>query len=252
LDDRAAVITGSASGIGRETAVRFAEHGADVVVADIRETPREGGQPTHELIPEDHDARATFVECDVTDIDDVRAAIDAAEAFGGVDVLVNNAGIYRLTPFLEVTPEEYDSMMDIHVRGMFFAAQAAAEQMIDNGGGSIINMSSMAGIIGGPNVSTYCTAKGGIRLLTYSLAAELGPENIRVNAIHPGFIETTMTTKDVKEIGPDKEDEYLEDIPLRRVGTPSDVADTALYLASDLAGYVTGESILVDGGVVNT
>jgi len=252
LENQTAVVTGGASGIGRQIAIRFAEHGADVVVADLQEEPREGGRPTHERIGRTLDASAGFIECDVTDRGDLSDAVEAADAFDGIDVMVNNAGIYRKQPFLEVTAEDYDLMMDIHVQGMFFGAQVAAERLVENGGGSIINMSSMAGIIGGSEVSTYCAAKGAIRLLTYALADELGPDGVRVNAIHPGFIETTMTTEDVEEISEERENEYLDDIPLRRVGTPGDVADTALYLASDLADYVTGESILVDGGVVNT
>jgi NAD(P)-dependent dehydrogenase (short-subunit alcohol dehydrogenase family) len=252
LDGKTGVVTGGASGIGREIALTFAEHGADIVVADVRENPREGGQPTHERIGSEFDASAGFAECDVTSRDDLHDAVAAAEAFGGIDVMVNNAGIYRKQPFLEVTADDYESIMDVHVRGTFFGAQAAAERLVENGGGSIINMSSMAGLVGGSEVTAYCTAKGAIRLLTYALADELGPDGIRVNTIHPGLIRTMMTTEDGEEIGDDGEHEYSDEIPLRRVGTPADVANTALYLASDLAGYVTAESIVLDGGLVNT
>lgn len=251
LHDATTVVTGGSSGIGREIALTFAAHGSDVVVGDVREEPRDGGQPTHERVESEWDVSAGFIECDVTDRGDLRDAVRAADAFGGIDVMVNNAGIYRKQPFLEVTAEDYDLMMDVHVRGTFFGAQVAAERLVENGGGSIINMSSMAGLLGGSGVTTYCTAKGGIRLLTYALADELGPDGIRVNTIHPGLIRTKMTTEDGVEID-DEGHEYEGDIPLRRVGEPADVANTALFLASDLASYVTGESVVVDGGLVNT
>ena len=252
LTDRTAVVTGGASGNGRAISVAFAEAGADVVVADLREEPREGGTPTHDLV-EEAGSGAAFVECDVTDLDSLEAAVDAADEFGGVDVMVNNAGIFRSETFLEVTPEEYEGLMDVNVRGVFFGTQYAARKMIEEGrGGSVINLSSVAGLEGSANYVTYCTSKGAVRLLTYATAAELGPEGVRVNAIHPGLIETSMTTDDVPIVGTEAGESFLEQIPSRRFGTPEDVADAALYLASDLADYVNGESLVVDGGMSNT
>ncbi|MEF8791601.1 MAG: SDR family oxidoreductase [Haloarculaceae archaeon] len=252
LADRTAVVTGGASGNGRAISVAFAEAGADVVVADLREEPREGGTPTHDLV-EEAGSGAAFVECDVTDLDSLEAAVDAADEFGGVDVMVNNAGIFRSETFLEVTPEEYEGLMDVNVRGVFFGTQYAARKMIEEGrGGSVINLSSVAGLEGSANYVTYCTSKGAVRLLTYATAAELGPEGVRVNAIHPGLIETSMTTDDVPIVGTEAGESFLEQIPSRRFGTPEDVADAALYLASDLADYVNGESLVVDGGMHNT
>jgi NAD(P)-dependent dehydrogenase (short-subunit alcohol dehydrogenase family) len=252
LSDRTAVVTGGASGNGRAISVAFAEAGADVVVADLREEPREGGTPTHDLV-EEAGSGAAFVECDVTDLDSLEAAVDAADEFGGVDVMVNNAGIFRSETFLEVTPEEYEGLMDVNVRGVFFGTQYAARKMIEDGrGGSVINLSSVAGLEGSAQYVTYCTSKGAVRLLTYATAAELGPEGVRVNAIHPGLIETSMTTDDVPIVGTDAGESFLEQIPSRRFGTPEDVADAALYLASDLADYVNGESLVVDGGMHNT
>jgi NAD(P)-dependent dehydrogenase (short-subunit alcohol dehydrogenase family) len=154
-------------------------------------------------------------------------------------------------PFLEVTPEDYDSVMDVNVKGAFFAAQRAAERMLADDGGVIINMSSIAGLRGGAERGVYNASKGAIQLLTYSLAAELGPA-VRVNAIHPGTIETMQARADSEAIAGAAAEERRKDIPAGRIGRPEDVADAALYLASDLADYVTGASLVVDGGHSNT
>ncbi|OLZ40154.1 3-ketoacyl-ACP reductase [Natrinema saccharevitans] len=252
LTDDVAVVTGGASGNGRAIARRFASEGADIVIADIQASPREGGEPTHELIEAETQSKATFVECDVTNADDLEAAIEAAEEFGGVTVMVNNAGIFHGEDFLEVDEDEFDRMMDINVKGVYFGAQAAAKRMIEADGGRIINLSSVAGLEGSGEFITYCGTKGAVRLLTYAMAARLGPDGVRVNAIHPGLIETTMTTDDYPIMGTDAEEDFLQAIPSRRAGQPEDVADAALYLASDLSDYVNGESLVVDGGMTNT
>lgn len=255
LADRTAVVTGGASGNGRQISLAFARYGADVVIADLQSEPREGGAPTHEKITEeiDTEADATYVECDVTNTDDLEDAVDAAEEFGGVEIMVNNAGIFRDEDFLDVTEEEYDQLMDINTKGVFFGAQAAAKRMVERDrGGSIINMSSVAGLEGSGEFPTYCTSKGAVRLMTYALASALGPNDIRVNAIHPGIIETTMTTEDVPIVGTGLGDQFLETVPLGRNGQPEDVADAAVLLASDLASYVSGTSFVVDGGMTNT
>lgn len=252
LDSKTAVITGGSSGLGRAMALQFAAEGADVVVADLRETPREGGTPTHQQITETTDSAAEFVECDVTNRADLDAAVDAAETYGGIDVMVNNAGIYRLQRFLDVTEADFDQMMAINQKGVFFGAQAAAARMTEAGAGSIINMSSIAGLRGGAEMATYAMSKGAVKLLTYTLADELGPAGVRVNALHPGIIRTSMTTEDETHLdSPDAVEEERQSIALRRIGSPEDVANVALFLASDLAGYVNGESIAVDGGMVN-
>ncbi|MFC7225999.1 SDR family oxidoreductase [Salinirubellus salinus] len=250
LDGKTAVVTGGSSGIGRGIARGFAEHGATaVVVADVREEPKEGGRPTHELLAEETDTASTFVHCDVTNTDDLVAAADAAEEFGGLDVWVNNAGILHMTGFLEVTEEDYQQLLDVNTKGAYFGAQVAAERLLDREGGSIINISSVAGLFGNGNWSTYATSKGGLTTMTYSLAHALGEHGIRVNAIHPGGIETTIGGE-----SPDPEataaqaEQFTQLVPLGRYGQPEDIAGAAVFLASDLAAYVTGESLVVDGG----
>ncbi len=189
----------------------------------------------------------------MTDTNDLEAAVDAAEEFGGVEIMVNNAGVFRDEEFLDVTEEDYYQLMDINSKGVFFGSQAAAKRMTNRDrGGSIINISSVAGLEGSGEYVTYCASKGAVRLMTYALASTLGPDGIRVNAIHPGIIETTMTTEDVPIVGTDLGDQFLETVPLRRNGQPEDVADTAVLLSSDLASYVSGTSFVVDGGMTNT
>jgi len=256
LAGQVAVVTGGSSGNGRAICRRFAEHGADVVVADVRETPREGGVPTAELLAEETDAAARFVECDVSDPDAFDPAMEHACELGGLDVMVNNAGIVRSERFFDVTPAELDAMFDVNVNGVFFGCQAAARAMIEDGAAdtskSIINVSSLAAIEGYFDQPSYCASKGAVRSLTSALADRLGREGIRVNALHPGVIDTAMTTEDVELVGTDAGETYEQSIPAGRFGVPEDVAGATLFLASELASYVTGESLLVDGGIANT
>ncbi len=249
LTNKVAVITGGASGNGRGIALALARHGAKaVIIADVRQEPREGGQATHELIEAETQARAKFVSCDVTKVADLEAAVEAAEEFGGVDIMVNNAGIVIQGDFLASTEEQFDRIMAINVKGVYFGAQAAAKRMVRKGSGCIINISSIAGIQGSRGAASYSTTKGAIRLLTYALADELGGQGIRVNAIHPGVIETAMTTQDAPIVGTAAAAQYMSAIPMQRFGQPSDIGNTAVYLTSDLASYVNGASIVVDGG----
>lgn len=240
------VVTGAASGLGRAICLRFAEEGAAaIIVADVLEAPREGGVPTAALV-EKSGARSVFVRTDVSSEAQVAAAIAAADSFGGVDVMVNNAGVVFRKSFLDITEAEYERLMAVNVKGTFFGAQLAARAMLASGKtGSIINISSVAGIRGSSMLSAYCASKGAVRLLTYSLAAELGPKGIRVNTIHPGIHATEMV---ITDLGGGSG----QPSPLRRIGTPGDVADNAVYLASSLASYVNGASIVVDGGLSST
>lgn len=252
LADEVAVVTGGSSGIGRGIARRFADHGADVIICDIRETPREGGKPTAELLREETSVNATFVECDVTARRDLETAVEIADEYGGVTSMVNNAGLLRKEPFLEMDTTTLDEMIDVNFRGTVLGSQVAARRMIERDGGTIINLSSVAGLVGTAGLAGYCATKGAIRLLTYALAAELGPEGIRVNTIHPGATETMQAVRDSEMIGSPEADRLRDRIPLGRFGQPEDVADAAVFLASDLSGYVNGESLLVDGGRINT
>lgn len=255
LDGKTAVVTGAASGFGREISLTLARNGADVIVADIQAEPRGGGKPTHERIREDTAQQAYHVECDVTSSEDLAVAVEAARELGGIDVMVNNAGLFRTEEFLEVSEDAYEELMDVNVKGVFFGAQAAAREMVDSGDGTIINMSSAAGYVGTGDFVTYCTSKGAVRLLTYALADRFGPEGIRVNSIHPGFAKTQMMAESDlgRGIRGRIQDQVLKRmIPQRRYAEPQEIANVALFLASDLSSYVNGESIVVDGGLSHT
>ena len=244
LSGKVALVTGASSGNGRAIARRFAREGAQVTVADVREEPRLGGEPTHERI-EAEGGDAQYIETDVTDVDAIREAVEATvDAYGSLDVMVNNAGVERQLPVEEATEEDFAWLMDINLKGVYFGCQAAIEVMLDqNEGGTIVNMSSIAGIRGLANSSLYCTSKGGVTNLTRELAVEHGENGIRVNALNPGFIETAMTMEDGDTAGG-----ILDQTPLGRAGQPEEVADAALFLASDESSFVTGHNLVMDGG----
>ena len=244
FNGQSVLVTGAASGNGRAIARAFADEGAAVTVCDIQEEPRMGGTPTHELIAEEG-AEVQFVECDVSNPDDLHEAVaEHVEMFGSLDVMVNNAGIDRQMPIQEAEPSDYDMLMDINLRGVYFGCQAAIDAMIDQpDGGNIVNMSSIAGLSAVDNSSLYCTSKGGVTNLTRQLALEHGENGIRVNAINPGVIETAMTLEDGDTI-----DGLLAETPLGRAGQPEEVADGVLYLASDDASFITGHNLVMDGG----
>jgi NAD(P)-dependent dehydrogenase (short-subunit alcohol dehydrogenase family) len=249
LNDKVVIVTGASSGIGRAIAIRAAEHGAKaVIVADITEAPREGGRPTVDEIQAIGSA-ARFVKTDVSKRADNDALIEASAEFGGVDVMVANAGITLRTDGADVPEEDYHRLLSINLDGPLFGAQAAARQMKANGkAGSIVLMASMGGISGAGITVAYSTSKGGVVLMAKSLADALGPDGIRVNAVAPGTIDTELlrTSPGIAEAS----EGFRKRTPLRRLGQPSEVGDAVAYLGSDLSSYVSGIALLVDGGLL--
>lgn len=248
LDGKIAIVTGGSSGNGRAIADGFARQGARVIVADLDEVGREGGTPTAEAINAQFPAMAKFVACDVSKVDQLEALVAVAEAWGGLDVMVNNAGILQKEPILDATEDVFHRMQDVNVKSVFFGSQMAARAMVKRKSGVIINMCSIAGMRGTGGFSHYNMSKGTVRLLTYSLADELGPMGIRVNNVNPGIMRTQMNIEDDPVIGTETGEGYLDMIPARRWGEPKEVADACIYLASDMAKYVMGTSLVVDGG----
>jgi NAD(P)-dependent dehydrogenase (short-subunit alcohol dehydrogenase family) len=238
-----AVVTGAASGIGRQTALAFAEHGARaVVVADVRPEPREGGRPTVELLGE-LGAESVFVATDVRRRADLEVAVAAADRWGGLTAMINCAGIFRREDFLAVTEDDLDLMLAVNVRGTFFGCQVAADAMGARGG-SIVNLASVASYRGSVGHAAYHASKGAVQSLTYALARELAPQGIRVNAVHPGAVDTSMMRIDEQVLTrPDAAAAF----PLGRPAAPADVAGAIVYLCSDLSSYVSGASLTVDG-----
>ncbi|ANK76661.1 SDR family oxidoreductase [Ensifer adhaerens] len=249
LKNKVVIVTGASSGIGRAIAIRAAEHGAKaVIVADITEAPREGGRPTVEEI-EAIGSAARFVKTDVSKRADNDALVEASAEFGGVDVMVANAGITLRTDGADVPEDDYHRLLSINLDGPLFGAQAAARQMKANGkGGSIVLMASMGGISGAGITVAYSTSKGGVVLMAKSLADALGPDGIRVNAVAPGTIDTELlrTSPGIAEAS----EGFRKRTPLRRLGQPSEVGDAVAYLGSDLSSYVSGIALLVDGGLL--
>jgi NAD(P)-dependent dehydrogenase (short-subunit alcohol dehydrogenase family) len=248
LEGKKAIITGAATGIGAVTAQLFTQEGAQVVVADINE---EAGRRTVAGI-RDQGGQADFVESDVTSENDVEALIkNGAEALGGLDVLFNNAGAQRSGPITEFKQEQWDLLMAVNPRSCFFGVKHAVPLMRQSGGGSIINMSSLAGVKGGPGLTAYSASKGAIVAFTKALAPELAPHNIRVNCVCPGWIDTPFNQPAIDYMGgPDEQERIIKQIvPMGRQGTPEEIAPIVVYLASDGSSYMTGQAIVIDGGV---
>ncbi|HPS67418.1 MAG TPA: SDR family NAD(P)-dependent oxidoreductase [Holophaga sp.] len=247
LEGKVAVITGASSGIGRGTARRLAEAGAAVVVLDINEA---GGQGTVQEIL-DAGGRAAFLRCDVrAEADCRRAADEAAARFGRIDILFNNAGVAIRKTALDLEEAEWDLALDVMLKGAYLLTRHVVPHMIQAGGGSIINTGSGWSLKGGPRAVSYCAAKGGIWNMTRAMAIDFGPHNIRVNAVCPGDIDTPMLRSECAQLG-ENERAFMEEAaarPLHRVGTPEDVANVVLFLASGLSAWVTGTHIVVDGG----
>jgi NAD(P)-dependent dehydrogenase (short-subunit alcohol dehydrogenase family) len=247
LTDKRALITGGASGIGQATALLFAREGAAVAVADLDEA---GGQAVAQTIA-DEGGRAIFVPCDVTRAVDCQRAVRlAVEELGGLDVLFNNAGIIRRATVLDTTEEEWDRVMAVNVKSIFLLSKYAIPVMAQAGGGAIVNTASGWGLVGGRNAVSYCASKGAVVNMTRAMALDHGEQNIRVNCICPGDTDTPMLRDEARQLGASDEDFMTEaaDRPLRRIGRPEDIAQAALYLASDAASFVTGAALVVDGG----
>ena len=240
--NRAAVVTGGASGIGREVALALAGRGAAVAVADIN---REGAETVAQALAEGG-TRAEAIACDVSRPEQAEAMIArAADAFGTVDILVHSAGVGVERSVLDTTPEDWRRIIDIDLSGTFYCCQAAARHMVERGYGRIVTLASTAGVRGGTGRAAYGAAKGGVIALTKVMAVELAPYGITVNALAPGAIETELVAK---MHSAETRTVYRAGIPLDRYGTPEESAAAALFLASEEARYVTGHVLAVDGG----
>ena len=243
------VVTGGASGIGRETALQFGDAGASVVVGDLGPEPKDADQPTHEAIA-DAGGTATFVEADVTEREQVRDLVEAARGFGGVDVMINNAGLFVGGSVLELDPEEFMAIQQVNAKGVFVGTQVAADDMVERDDpGVILNTASISSNVAQKGQVQYDASKGAVRMITRGAALELAEHGIRVNAVAPGHIATEFLdgwTREAQETIAD--DEMIKPVPLGRAGFPADIAPAFLYLASEGAGYVTGELLTVDGG----
>ena len=248
--DRVAIVTGASSGIGRGIALRFAEEGATVVVADVRRDPKRGERfdtdettPTDAVIRDELDGEATFVETDVGDPDDVRHLIEeTVAAYGGVDVLVNNAGIFIPGSSQEISVEDWETVIGVDLDGAFYCSKFAIPHLKESKG-AIINIGSVNSEEGGGG-PPYASAKAAIVNLTRDLAVELGDHEVNVNAICPGFIETPIQDY----LSDEEMAVQLDQTLLPYAGTPEDVGNAAVFLASDEARFVHGEAIYVDGG----
>jgi len=247
LKDKVALITGGASGIGRATVQLFAREGAAVAIADldeyhgqevVRQIEREGG-------------RALFVLCNVAEAADCQRAVRATvDAFGGLDILFNNAGIIRRADVVNTTADEWERVMAVNVRSVFLMSKYAVPVLIERGGGAIVNTGSGWGLVGGRNAAAYCASKAAVVNLTRAMALDHGSQNIRVNCVCPGDTDTGMLRDEARQLG-ESERAFLAgaaDRPLGRVGRPEEIAQAVLYLASDAASFVTGTALVVDGG----
>lgn len=243
LEGKVALVTGAAAGIGAAIARRFAAEGAAVAITDVR---TERGAALSEALNADG-RRTCFMPLDVVSEPQWAAAVERTiEAFGRLTVLVNNAGIYARRLIGETSANEWDRMMEVNAKGVFLGVKAAVPAMRAAGGGSIVNLSSIAGIMGSAYSSDYNASKGAVRILTKCAAVQHAKDNIRCNSVHPAPIDTDMGREALPE--GDIREQRLREIPLGRVGTPEEVANTVLFLASDEASYVTGSELVVDGG----
>jgi NAD(P)-dependent dehydrogenase (short-subunit alcohol dehydrogenase family) len=250
LENKVALVTGAGAGIGRAIALRFAKEGAKVVVADCNLWPYASGETTVKMI-KDAGGEASFVFADVSKAADAQNMVKTTiEAYGKIDILVNDAGIWMCKPLTEVSEEEWDRLMSINLKGVFLGSKYAIPEMAQRGGGVIINLSSVAGYVGTAFDTVYSASKGGILLLTRAMAQELRLANIRVNAICPGVIDDDMGQQlisDYKALGIANVEDLINQRQMR-LGTVEEVANAALFLACDESAYIIGVGLSVDGG----
>ncbi|MET3682875.1 NAD(P)-dependent dehydrogenase (short-subunit alcohol dehydrogenase family) [Alkalibacillus flavidus] len=239
LQDKVALITGGASGIGAETARLFAKEGAKVVIADLDE---EKGQAVVDEL-KGNGTEAAFHRVNTTKEDDVVSAFDdAAKTFGQIDIVFNNAGIGSQGPTHDLEYDDWRKTVGVDLDGVFLVAREAIRKMRESGGGTIVNTASMYGHVGAPQTAAYNAAKGGVVNLTRSLGVEYAEENIRINALCPGFVDTPI-------LPPESKEALAEATPVKRLGQPDEIAKSVLFLASDDSSFMTGASLIVDGGV---
>ena len=239
LAGRVCIVTGGSQGIGEACARRFAREGAHVVIADIADGP--GQALASEL-------GALYLHCDVGNKSEVDALVAGAmQVHGRIDVLVNNAGIFRAAEFLDVSEADFDAVLRVNLKGAFLVGQAVAREMAKASRGAIVNMSSVNAVLAIPTISSYNVSKGGINQLTRVMALALVDKGIRVNAVAPGTIATDLAARAVLT-SEDAKARIMSRTPMRRLGQPAEVADAVAWLASDAASYVTGEIVVIDGG----
>ena len=242
LKDKVAIVTGGSRGIGFATVEAFLEQGARVILCASRQQTADAA--IEKLKAKDADAKVGAICPVLTDFEAVNAAFDdIAARYGSIDILVNNAGVSESTPFAAYTEEKFDSILDLNVKGVFNCTKAAVKYMEKQGSGVVLNTSSMVSIYGQPSGVAYPTSKFALNGMTLSLARELGPKGIRVNAVAPGITETDMMKAVPKEVI----DPLIAQIPLRRLGQPEDIANAFVFLASEKASYITGVVLSVDG-----
>ncbi len=247
LSGKVALITGGASGIGRATALLFAREGAAVAIADLN---AQAGEAVASEITQSG-GRAIFEPADVAGATDCRRVAERAiREFGRIDILFNNAGIIRRATILDLSEDDWDHVMAVNVKSIYLLSREVIPHMQKEGGGSIINTASGWGLAGGAKAAVYCASKGAVVLLTKAMAIDHGPHKIRVNCICPGDTDTGMLRAEAQQLG-EANDRFLAEAakrPLGRVGSPDEIAQAVLYLASDASSFVTGTALVVDGG----